>query len=132
MSQKDERGELPIAYTSRQLRPPEVNYSTTERECLAIVWAIKYFRPYLYGRPFEIHTDSRSLRWLLNVRDPSSRLARWNLQLQEYNFKIIHKPGKTHTNADALSHIPIGSIEEYQPIYSIFTNRRTAEIRCEM
>lgn len=103
LSQRDEHGELPVAYASRQLKAPEINYSVTERECLAIVWAVKYFQPYLYGRSFEIHTDSRPLRWLLNVKDPSSRLARWNLRLQEYDFKIIHKPGKAHTNADTPS-----------------------------
>ncbi|XP_023243879.1 uncharacterized protein LOC111641862 [Centruroides sculpturatus] len=123
LSQEDERGEMPIAYASRILRKPEKNYSTTEKECLAVVWATKYFKPYLYGRKFTIITDHRPLRWLMSNKDSSSnsRIARWIIFLQEFDFTITHKAGDCHKNADALSRIPIRQItqkEELVPIYS--------------
>lgn len=103
LSQRHNGHEHPVAFASRQLNKAEQSYSATEKECLALVWAVRHFRCYLYGRDFKITTDCRPLKWLMNMRDPSSRLARWNLQLQEYNFEVEHKAGKAHTNADALS-----------------------------
>jgi transposase InsO family protein len=97
----------PIAYASRTLNRAERNYSTTEKECLAVVWAVKNFRPYLYGRPFTIVTDHRPLLWLFNHKEPGSKLIRWRLKLEEYDYKIVHKAGKLHTNADCLSRLPM-------------------------
>jgi len=97
----------PLPYASRILCKAEQNYNTTEKELLAIVWALKYFRSYLYGTKFKIITDHRPLVWLFNVMDPGSRLIRWRLKLEEYDYEIIHKAGKDNTNADALSRNPI-------------------------
>lgn len=97
--------EIVISYASRTLNQAERNYSTTERECLAVVWAIQHFRPYLYGQHFKIFTDHRALRWLQTFKANSSRLTRWNMELQGYDFEIIHKSGKNNSNADALSRI---------------------------
>jgi len=93
----------PIAYASRILRKAEQNYNKTEKELLAIVWAVKYFRSYLYGTRFKIVTGHRPLIWLFNITDPGSRLIRWKLKLEEYDYEIVHKAGKGNTNADALS-----------------------------
>jgi len=74
---------------------------------LGIVWACKYFRPYLYGQKFKIYTDHRPLVWLFNLKKPNSKLLRWRLRLEEYDYEIIHKKGSLNSNADALSRITI-------------------------
>ena len=100
----------PIAYASRVLSRAEKNYSTTEKELLAIVWAVKHFRPYLYGTKFKIITDHKPLTWLFSVNDPGSRLIRWRLKLEEYDYVILHKAGKANANADALSRNVIATV----------------------
>ncbi|KAJ2952044.1 hypothetical protein O0L34_g4305 [Tuta absoluta] len=107
LSQGPIGSDRPIAYASRTLNDSEMNYSTIEKELLAIVWSTKYFRPYLFGRQFKIITDHKPLQWLLQTKEPNSRLTRWKLKLAEYNFTIIYKKGKSNTNADALSRIEI-------------------------
>jgi hypothetical protein len=85
--------DLPVAYASRSLNKAETHYTTSEKELLSIVWSIKYFRPYLYGRRFKIATDHKPLTWIMNVKDPGSRLLRWRIQLEEYDYEIIYKKG---------------------------------------
>jgi len=98
--------DLPLTYTSRILNNAERNYSTIEKECLAIVYCVTYFRHYLYGRHFTILTDHKPLIWLHSIKDPSSRLWKWRLRLSEYDFDINYKAGKTNAVADALSRNP--------------------------
>ena len=68
--------DLPIAYASRSFNKAERNYSTVEKELAAIVWGIKHFRLYLYGRKFKIVSDHKPLTWIMSVKDPGSRLLR--------------------------------------------------------
>ena len=82
--------EVVIAYNGRGLNQAERNYTTTGRKALALVEGIKKFQPYLHDRRFVVYTDHSSLRWLMNVKDATGRLARWALLLQQYNFEIIH------------------------------------------
>lgn len=98
-----------VAYTSRPLNKAELNYPTIQKELLAIVWSVKYFRPYLYGRTFTIMTDHKPLIYLFGMKDPSSRLLKFRLALEEYDFKIVYVRGKENVIADALSRISITS-----------------------
>lgn len=97
----------PVAYASRTLNKAEQRYSTTEREMLAIQWAAKHFRQYLYGKHFQIVTDHKPLIWILKATDPptNSRLMRLRMKLEEYEYEPIYKKGSLNTNADALSRI---------------------------
>jgi len=79
------------------------NYSTIEKELLAIIHSVQFFRPYIYGRKFTLVTDHQPLKWLHSVKDLTSRLARWRLKLAEYEYEVVYKAGKINVNADALS-----------------------------
>jgi len=106
LSQGEIGKDRPIAYISCLLSAAEQNYSTIEKELLAIVHSVNYFRPYLYGHKFSLITDHRPLVWLESVKDPTSRLVCWRLKLAEYEYKVIYKAGKINLNADALSKNP--------------------------
>lgn len=110
LSQGNIGSDKPICYASRTLNETEQKYSTIEKELLAIVWAVKYFRPYLFGRKFYIYTDHRPLTWIMNLKEPNSKLIRWRLKLEEFDYEIIYKKGKYNTNADALSRIQINAL----------------------
>lgn len=97
----------PISFASRTLNDHETNYSTIEKELLAIVWAVKYFRPYLYGRKFSIKTDHRPLVWLGSLKEPNSKLQRWKIKLEEFNYDIEYVKGKDNVVADGLSRFQI-------------------------
>lgn len=106
LSQVQEGQECVIAYYSQVLGRSERQYCTTRKELLAAVKAVKHFHPYLYGRSFTLRTDHAALRWLLSFRHPEGQIARWLERLQQYDFRVEHRPGLTHGNADALSRRP--------------------------
>lgn len=104
LAQVDDEGkEYVCHYESRLLKGPEIHYGISEKECLGIVWAIRKFRPYLYGTQFQVITDHSALKWLMSIKDPTGKLARWSVYLQGYDFEIIHRKGTSHLNVDILS-----------------------------
>jgi hypothetical protein len=109
LAQQDNDGnEYAISYISRVLNTHEKNYDTTQKECLAVVWAVKKWYEYIGDKSFVIFTDHSALKWLLKLKAaPNQRLARWILQLQQYDFEVRHRPGIKHQNADALSRLVI-------------------------
>ena len=109
----------PIAFTSKMLNKAEKNYSTIEKELLAMVWAIRHFRSYLHGRKFQLYTDHRPLVYLFTLTDPSSRLTKFRLALEEYDFDVIYKKGSENVVADALSRI---SATELKDIHNKITS----------
>ena len=80
----------------------ERKWSVTEREAYALVWAVNYFRQYLLGNKFELISDHRHLVYLRNIKNPTPKIARWLLKLEEYNFAVIYKKGNLNTNADVM------------------------------
>lgn len=95
--------EHPVEFASRLLTKAERNYTTTEREALAVVWAVSKFRGYIEGTPITVMTDHQALKWLMTLKTPQGRLARWALQLQAYDITIKYITGKTNVVADSLS-----------------------------
>lgn len=112
LSQIQDGNEVVIAYASRQLRKPELNYATVEKEALAVIFAIKSFRHYLLDEPFLVISDHSPLQWLQNQKDNNGRLGRWAIQLASTNYRIQYKPGRVHQNADCLSRIKVAVIQE--------------------
>ena len=104
LAQKDDKdNEYVVAYASRLLQGAEKHLGITEKECLAVVWGINQFSIYLDKTVFTIVTDHSALQWLMKIKDSNNKLARWAIYIQSYKFNIIHRQGKKHNNADALS-----------------------------
>lgn len=96
----------PIAYASKTLSDAAQNYSTTEKECMAIVWSLEYFHPYVYGAQLTIYSDHAALKSILSTKMPRGRIARWILTIQTYTFTICHRKGLLSSDCDALSRLP--------------------------
>ena len=97
-----------IAFHSKSLSKSERNYCVTRKELLAVIVAVKTYHHYLCGRQFLIRTDHRALKWLLKFKNPEGQVARWLELPGTYDFKIEHRAGVHHGNADALSRRPCG------------------------
>lgn len=110
LSQELEGQVNPIAYASCTLDLHERNYGISELETLGLVWAVKYFRPYILGHHTTAYTDHAACTSLLNSPHPSGKLARWALAIQEMDLVIKHKAGRMNANADALSRNPSASV----------------------
>ena len=108
LSQEGCEGEQhPVAYASRKLYPRERNYSTVEKECLAVIWALRVYNTYLYGQKFTIETDHQPLTWLNRMKNTNARLIRWSLAIQPYDYTLTHRRGVANGNADGLSRGPV-------------------------
>jgi hypothetical protein len=106
LSQIVDGREMVLGYMSKSLSSAERNYCVTRRELLAVYESLRHFHYYLYGRHFVVRTDHSALRWLKGFRNPERQLARWLVEIEQYNFDIEHRPGARHGNADGLSRQP--------------------------
>ncbi len=101
-----------VAYASRSLSKVEQRYSQTEKEALGVVFGCEKFHMYLIGIEFELDTDHKPLEVIYHPKaKPSARIERWALRLQQYQFKLRHRPGKTNP-ADVLSRKPLSTLEK--------------------
>lgn len=92
-------------YWYRSPTSAECVHDTTQRECLALVWPVLHFRPYLESTRFTIKTDQYSLKWILYLSSAYRRFARWHLRLSEFDFDVIHQAGVKHQAAEPLSRL---------------------------
>ena len=93
LSQEIDGAEIVIAYGSRTLTKTERKYCVNRKVLLAVVYFVKHFRHFLYGKTFTVRTDHSSLRWLMNVEDAEGQFARWLEVLSSYNMIIKHRFG---------------------------------------
>ena len=115
LAQKQEGRERIICCASRTLNKSEQNYSATKKECLSVVWGIKNFRNYLIANHFKVYTDHYLLQWLRSMKNESALLYRWAAQLEDYDFEILHRPGKNQGHVDALSRLPVDKVQFLGP-----------------
>ena len=106
LSQVQDGLEKVVCYFSKTFSRSERSYCVTRRELLGVVASIKHFHHYLYGKHFKVRSDHGALSWLLNFKNPEGQLARWFEVLASYDFRIEHRAGRSHNNADALSRRP--------------------------
>jgi hypothetical protein len=106
LSQTQKGDEKVIAYGSKSLNSAQKNYCVPDRELLAVRYFVEYYRSYLLGRKFLVRTDHQAIKWLCNLKQPRSRIARWVECLAEYHFEVEHRPGHKHGNADSMSRCP--------------------------
>ena len=113
LSQKQADGtERPIMFMSQSLTKAERQYSVTKKELLAVVTMVEKCKYFLLGRHFKIRTDHASLQWLMSSKAVMDQCFRWQERLSQFDFEIIHRPGRAHSNADGLSRMPHPQIDE--------------------
>ena len=117
LSQEVDGREHVVAYSSRVLQDCETRYPITEKEGLALFNGVKCFKHYLHGRKFTLVSDHDPLRYLRTAKDFSGRIWRWVLFLERFDYTVIHRAGKKHVNADALSRLPMcGRVKKITPV----------------
>ncbi|CAB3992852.1 Retrovirus-related Pol poly from transposon [Paramuricea clavata] len=128
LTQKDENydeEEKVVSFAFSAFSGAEKNWTTTEKEAFAVVWALQYFHPYVYGRKVTIYTDHNALKWLRDIKHPNGKLARWILKLEEYDYTIEHLPNTKMQHADALSRAPVNTILVSMSTWQEFEDMQT-------
>uniref|UniRef100_A0A2N9F3L4 RNA-directed DNA polymerase n=1 Tax=Fagus sylvatica TaxID=28930 RepID=A0A2N9F3L4_FAGSY len=124
LGQRKDKKPHVIYYASRTLNSAQMNYTTTEKELLAVVFALDKFRSYLMGTSIVVFTDHAALRYLLSKKDAKARLIRWILLLQEFNLQIKDKKGVENVVADHLSRLTFEEVKEEIPIRDSFPDEQ--------
>jgi hypothetical protein len=117
-----------IYYVSRTLNDTNLNYSTTEKELLAIVFALDKFQSYLLGSKVIVYSDHAALKYLFSKKDAKSCLIWWILLLQEFDIEIREKKGFKNVVADNLSRLTVEFTEEVAPISETFPDEQLMDI----
>ena len=117
-----------IYYASRTLDDAQLNYSTTEKELLAVVFALDKFKSYLLGSKALIYSDHAAMKYLFSKKDAKSHLIQWILQLQEFNIDIWNKKGSKNMVAGHLSRLTVDYTEDTTPISKTFPDEQLMHI----
>nr|GFC05002.1 reverse transcriptase domain-containing protein [Tanacetum cinerariifolium] len=113
LGQRIEKHFRPIHYSCKMMNQAEANYTTTEKEMLAVVYASKKFCSYLIMNKSIVYTDHSALKYLFVKKDAKARLLRWIVLLQEFDFKVIDTRGAENYAADHLSHLEIPDVTTF-------------------
>lgn len=125
--QNQEGVQRTIGFASMTFNKAQKNYSTTDRELLAIKWGCNAFKSFIYGVKFSVYTDHKPLIYLTNMANQNSRIARTLEELAEYNFDIKYYPGKSNIVADSLSRLESEHEEKIERVGKIPNNLRIAK-----
>ncbi|KAK1417596.1 hypothetical protein QVD17_26726 [Tagetes erecta] len=128
LGQRVNKKPVAIYYASRTLSDAQLNYTTTEKELLAVVFAVDKFRSYIWGGKVIIYSDHSAIRYLMEKKDAKPRLIRWILLLQEFDFEIRDKKGCDNVVADHLSRIPNVNVESSDAISDKFPDEQLFSI----
>ncbi|CAN6453639.1 unnamed protein product [Victoria cruziana] len=120
LGQRVEKKPVVIYYVSKSLMDAQLNYTTTEKEMLAVVFALEKFRSYILGSRVIIYTDHAALKYLMSKKDSKPRLIRWILLLQEFDLKIRDKKGSENVVADHLSRVLVDVDRDELPVTETF------------
>ena len=112
LQKQPDQSTRPVGYWSRSLNAAERNYSTTERECLAVVWASLLPRPCIEGTRFTVRQDHAALKWMLHMDGAHGRLAQWRLRLAEFDYVVQSRPGASHHATDTMSRISTPAVDD--------------------
>jgi hypothetical protein len=133
LTQEFDRDERVICYVSKALSNAELEYSATEKECLAVIFAVEKLRCYLEFTKFTVVTDFYALKWLHSLKNPVGRLERWVLRLQKFDFEVVHRPGKDNVDPDFLSRaVPEANALDANPFDDIERGRDLWFERCRV